>query len=815
MYICFIAENSMECRVNNFKVSKKNIMDGLNDDEVKQRIESGDVNKVPKAPSRTMWQMVKANFFNIFTVINLVLAGIVLLAGSPKNAIFAFVIIINSFIGISQEIKSKNTLEKLSVINMAHGVVVRNGKKKKIPVDELVKDDIVFLESGQQILADCETIFSNELEVDESMLTGEADPVHKKINSKLLSGSFVVAGEAYAKITSVGKETYSSKLADEARKFKVVNSKFQDAINKIIKVLLWLIVPIGICLMTTQLIFTKCSYKEAAIAAVSGIVGMIPEGLVLLTSTTFIVSVVKLAKHHTLIQQLSATELLARVDILCLDKTGTITEGKLELAQIIPLGDSDKEELNKALSVLVHNLPSKNPTQQAILDKLQDCPSASVIEKVPFSSKRKWGGIQTEEFGTYYLGAPEIILGSRYEEYEKLIEDKAKDGMRVLLFAKSKKCDSIVQSIKDVQNIEEKALVIIQDIIRDEAPEVLSFFDKEGVDIKIVSGDNPVTVSAVAKRAGVKNAERYIDARTLPINLKELRGVVGKYTVFGRVTPHQKKNIVKALHDNNHTVAMTGDGVNDVLALKESDCGIAMANGSDATKAVAQLVLMDSNFSSLPKVVAEGRKQINNLDRVSELFLSKTVFFVLMAFIFCLMRYPYPILPIQSSLTGSLAIGLPSLVLAMLPYEGNIKKEEFLPSILKRSLPNGIVSVIFTTLAFVIDFLTHNELDHSRTVALLVFSGINFIILIKVSLPLNKIKDLIAACAIGAFALAYTIPLSRDIFSLTSLGLKSLLISMILIMLSIPVMYLLHKAVVIIIDKIELRKNKCSYESQK
>ena len=780
-----------------FKGSNKNIIHGLSDSEVKDRILKGEVNKLPKAPSRTLWQMIRANFFNVFTIINVVLAAVVILAGSPKNAIFAFVIIINSFVGISQEMKSKKTLEKLSVLNMAHAIVVRNGKKQKISIEELVKDDIVYLDAGQQILADCETVQSDELEIDESMLTGEADPVHKLGKDKLLSGSFVVAGEGYGRVTSVGKETYSSKLAEEARKFKITNSELQEAINKIIKVLLWLIVPIGICLMITQLVFTKCSYNEAAIAAVSGIVGMIPEGLVLLTSTTFIVSVVKLAKYHTLVQQLSATEGLARVDILCLDKTGTITEGKLELTEVVPLNGNSKEEIDHVLAALVHNMPSKNPTQQAILDKYTKCPTVNVIEKVPFSSKRKWGGLNIKEYGSWLMGAPEIILGTKYDLYKDIIEKNASKGMRVLLLAKKNE-----GSLKDgLDNIEEKAIILIQDIIREEAPSVLGYFEKQGVNVKVISGDNPVTVSAVAKRADVHAAERYVDARTLPDSVDELKEVVDSYTVFGRVTPHQKKNIVKALQANKHTVAMTGDGVNDVLALKESDCGIAMANGSDATKAVAQLVLMNSDFSSLPKVVEEGRKQINNLERVSELFLSKTVFFVIIAFVFCIMMLPYPILPIQSSLVGGLAIGLPSVVLAMLPYDGKVRKEDFLTTILKKSLPNGIATVIFTTIAFVIAYNSNNGLDYARTVALLVYAGISFVILLKVALPINKLKAVTVVGSMTIFALAYFIALPRKVFSLKWLDIRTLAICVILIVASVPCIIILKKIIGIVIDK--------------
>lgn len=778
----------MECKsyedINSSSIQKKLI--GLSDREVKDRITRGEVNKVPKAPSRTVPQMIRANFFNIFNGLNLVLASVVIIAGSPKNAIFALVIVINSIIGVIQELSARKTLEKLSVLSMAHANVLRNGKVKEITIEEMVKDDILFLSTGQQILADCTLIHGNELEVDESMLTGEADPVNKKAEDDLLSGSFIVAGEGYAKVTKVGKETYSSKLADEARKFKVINSELQSSINKIIRLLLWLIVPVGIILTVTQLMFTKVGWNGALIGAVSGIVGMIPEGLVLLTSTTFIVSVVKLGKYNTLVQQLSATEGLARVDVLCLDKTGTITEGKLELVDVVALENGDKSEIDLILSAIVHNLPSKNPTQAAILEKYTEKPQVDILEIVPFSSRRKWGGIILGGHGAWVMGAPEIILGDRYSEYSDMIEKEASKGKRILLLAKVEQ-KSLKLGIG--KKVNEAAIILIEDVIRKEAPEVLKYFEEEGVNVKVISGDNPVTVSAVAMRAGVEGSDKYIDARKLPTEVNELRKVIDNYNIFGRVTPHQKKDLVKAFQANGHMVAMTGDGVNDVLALKESDCGIAMANGSDATKAVAQLVLLDSKFSSLPKIVAEGRKQINNLERVAELFLSKTVFFVILAFLFCLIRLPYPILPIQASLVGSYAIGIPSLFLAMLPYKGKVEGE-FLKRILCVSIPNGIIMVSFTTISYLMTYFAGASIDKCRTVALLVLVGVSLVILVRVSHPLDSFKTgLITAMGLWV-AICYLTPIGRWIFSLTPINHWDILIAGIFSAASLPLMFI-------------------------
>lgn len=772
-----------------FKLPKKIL--GLTQAEVKQRILNGDVNIIPKAPSRTIPQMIRANFFNVFNGLNLVLAALVIIAGSPKNAIFAFVIVVNSIIGVGQELNAKKTLEKLSVLSMASVNVIREGIKKRISIEEIVKDDVVFLDSGQQILADCELVQGDEVEIDESMLTGEAFPVHKKEGDKLFSGSFVVAGEGFAKVTQVGSETYSSRLAEEARKFKIINSELQSSISSIIKMLLFLIAPVGIMLAITQFKFAHLNWQQSIIGSVSGIVGMIPEGLVLLASATFIVSVVKLAKHDTLVQQLSATEILARVDVLCVDKTGTITEGRLNLVDIVPLNNHNIEDIDNVLGVLSNNLPSKNPTQLAILEHYKEYNQIPILEKVPFSSRRKWGGIILEEYGAWVLGAPEILLADEYEEYRNQVEEEASKGRRVLLLAKVDE-----QTLKSGINskIQEAALILIEDVIREEAPKVIKYFKKQDVSLKVISGDNPVTVSAVAMRVGIENADKYVDARELPSDFKELKRVVDNYSVFGRVTPHQKKDIIKALKERGHTVAMTGDGVNDVLALKESDCGIAMANGSDATKAVAQLVLLNSDFGSLPKVVAEGRKQIFNLERVAELFLSKTAFFILLAVVFCFARISYPLIPIQSSLVGSCAIGLPAFFLSMLPYEGRIQGN-FLRRILSKSIPNGVIMGILVTIPYIMTYMNGYSYRYCSTVTVLVFLGISLIILAKVSVPFTKFKSGLLAFVIVVSAIGFLTPIGKFVFSLDSLRMKEWILSIVFIAIAYPIIEIVTRLV--------------------
>ncbi|NFO89283.1 cation-translocating P-type ATPase [Clostridium botulinum] len=766
-----------------YALEKNNDFIGLSDKEVTERITEGKVNYIPKAPSRTLWQIIRANLFTSFNTINFILAIIVIIAGSPKNSIFAGVILVNTLIGIAQELRAKKTLEKLSVINEAYANVLRNGEVKKIPLEKIVLDDILYLDTGAQILADCEVISSVELEVDESMLTGESDSIIKYSDDKLFSGSFVVAGEAYAKVTSVGKETYASRLAEEAKKFKLINSELQNAINKIFRVIIWIIIPLSILLTVTQLMINNVTWQQASIGTVAGIIGMIPEGLVLLTSATFIVAIVKLAKYDTLVQELCSTEVLARVDVLCLDKTGTLTEGNLKLVDIKNISNIKSEDIDTVLAALIHNLPSNNATQKAILERYKEFNNnLECTNKIVFSSKRKWGGATFKDLGTWVMGAPEIILNKEYSDIKSLVDEEAAKGRRVLLLAKVKN-NKLNHKLSG--EIEATALILIEDIIRQQAPDVLDYFNKQDVEVKIISGDNPLTVSTVAKKAGVNGWENAIDARNLPENEDKFNEMIKNNTVFGRVTPHQKKRIVKSLQTLGHTVAMTGDGVNDVLALKESDCGIAMANGSDATKAVAQLVLLKSDFSALPKVVEEGRKQINNLERVAELFLSKTVYSIILALVFSLLFLPFPVLPIQMSLVGSCAIGIPAFFLALLPNEGGVKKG-FLHRILTVSIPNGIFLALFTTLTFVISLYVGTSIEYSRTLALLMFAGVSMIILLKVSRPLTTFKFCLVVLMFGIVVIAFITPIGRVIFTLEKLKLRHWIISLAVIILSAP-----------------------------
>ena len=765
--------------------SKPNI--GLNSKDVQKRIENGQVNIIPSVPSRTIWEILKANIFTFFNGLNAVLALVVILAGSPKNALFAGVIIANTLIGLLQELRAKSTIEKLSLLNTSNITVIRDGIEIEIPIDNLVMDDVMLLTPGTKIAVDGEMLESNSIEVDESLLTGETDPVLKNYKCEILSGSYVVSGSGYAKVTKVGSDTYAAKLAEEARRFKLINSELQSAVQQILKILTKIIVPISILLVITQLTFTDATWQDAAIAVTSGLIGMVPEGFVLLTSTTLIVAILRLSKWNVLIQELPATEVLARVDTLCLDKTGTITTGDLYFSDMKLLNNYKKDFVEKILFTIVHAFPTINPTQKAIMNKLTKSNNFKVINKIPFCSDKKWSAIEIQKEGAFVLGAPEMILTDNYDSISNLVESEAKLGKRVLLLAKVNNIALKNNILTDVVPI---SLIFIEDVIRNEAPSTLKYFAEEGVSLKIISGDNPITVSAVAKKAGVKDADKYIDASSLPEDINELGDILENNTVFGRVTPHQKKNMVKALQHKNHIVAMTGDGVNDVLALKESDCGIAMANGSDATKAVAQLILLNSDFSILPKIVAEGRKLINNLEKVSELYLSKTVYSIIMCFILGVLLVPYIILPIHISLIGCIAIGIPSMFFALTPNTDRVKKG-YLKRILSTSIPNGILISIFTLVPYLICYYSGLSLDVCRTIAVLILGALSLIVLLKVAKPVSTLKLRIVAIMVGLFILAFITPIGRWFFSLTTLN--NIIFPLVVIGISFPLITLMPR----------------------
>lgn len=662
-------------------------MKGLTNEQVKQRQEANKVNYDTTVPTKSIKKILYDNFFTLFNIINLILGIAIFLVGSYKNMLFLGIIIINTAISTIQEIHSKKVVDKLSIMASSVAKVIRDGKKQEISIHELVIDDIIEFNTGSQIPTDS-IILEGDVQVNEAFITGESDSIYKKEGDILFSGSYVVSGKCIAKVEHIGEDNYTAKISSGAKYVKKVNSEIMNSLGKIIKFLTFAIIPIGIALFYTQLQIDDTTFQQAVVKSVAGIIGMIPEGLVLLTSTVLAVSVIRLSKAKVLVQELYCIETLARVDTLCLDKTGTLTEGIMEVKDFIPVNRT-KEEITNILANIAIASEDENATIEAIRNyfiKIEN--QWKTLKKFAFSSQTKWSGICFEGEGTYLLGAPEFVLKKNLDSYKETIEKYAKD-YRVLVIAHTKeeiKGDTLPK------NIELIGYVLVLDKIRKEAKQTLKYFEKQGVDIKIISGDNPHTVSKIAKQVGIKNYEQYIDMATLESE-EEIEEVAMKYTIFGRVSPIQKKILVESMQKAKKTVAMTGDGVNDVLALKTADCSIAMANGSDATKAVSQLILLDSNFASMPKVVAEGRRTINNIQRSATLFLVKTIYSGLLAIMFLFMGEAYPFVPIQMSLISTITIGLPSFILALEPNHERIKGK-FLKNVIMRALPTGLTVIL-------------------------------------------------------------------------------------------------------------------------
>ena len=660
---------------------------GLTSNEVKERQEKNLVNYDTSLPTKSIKRILFDNFFTIFNFLNLFLAILVFLVGSYKNMIFLSIVIINTAISTFQEIHSKKVVDKLSVLASSKAKVIRDGQKQEISIHEIVLDDILEFNTGDQIATDS-IILNGEVGVNESFLTGEPDSIQKNTGDTLLSGSFIVSGKCIAKVIHIGEENYTAKISNDAKYVKKVNSEIMNSLNKIIKILTFAIIPIGIALFFVQLHLQNLSIQDAVIKTVAAIIGMIPEGLILLTSTVLAVSVIRLSKSKVLVQELYCIETLARVDTLCLDKTGTLTEGIMEVKDFIPINDSI-DNMNNILANIANFSEDENPTINAIKGYFKEISYEFVpIEKISFSSKTKWSGISFKDVGTYIVGAPEFVLKDKFTNYKYIINKYAED-YRVIALAYSKKNIKEKEIPDDLELI---GIIIISDKIRKEAFQTLEYFYKQNVDIKIISGDNPITVSTIAKHTGVKDYEKYIDMSTIDEN-KDLIDIANNYTVFGRVSPTQKKSLILALQNSGKTVAMTGDGVNDVLALKAADCSIAMQNGSDATKSVSQIILLDSNFASMPKVVNEGRRTINNITRSASLFLVKTIYSTILALMFLFMGNAYPFVPIQLTLISAITIGIPSFILALEPNRERVRGN-FLRNVISKSIPTGITVAI-------------------------------------------------------------------------------------------------------------------------
>ena len=735
---------------------------GLTDAEIRQRIEQGLVNHNSDIKSKSIKRIVLENLITPFNILNFVLAVMILIVGSYKNLLFMGVIICNIFIGTVQEIRAKKTIDKLSLIAEPKAHVIRNGIKQEIAIHDIVMDDITFLGAGNQVCSDA-VVIEGECEVNESLLTGESEPVLKQPGDHLLSGSFIISGNCHARVEHVGKDNYAAQITDNAKYVKKPNSEIMRWTNRIIKYIGFTLIPVGIALFCKQVFISHQGFNDAIVGVVAALIGMIPEGLILLTSVVFAVSIIRLSQHKTLVQELYCIETLARVDVLCLDKTGTITEGTMEVTDVLPLHDTTNEELNIALGSLIHALEDDNPTFNAVKTYCDKYDKLTCNHIVPFSSARKWSGASFDENGSYIFGATEFILKDS-SPYQEIIKEHSEKGQRVLMLAHS---PHQIQDKELPAEIHPMAFLFISDKIRAEAPDTLAYFAEQGVDIKIISGDNAITVANIAKKAGLKTAEQYVDATTLQTP-EEIKEAAQKYSVFGRVTPQQKLDLVKALKEQGHTVAMTGDGVNAVLALKASDCSIAMASGSDAARTVSQLVLLDSNFASMPKILKEGRRSINNLQRSSSLFLTKTIFSTINAILFIFLHFDYPFQPIQLTLISALTIGAPSLILALEPNKERIKGK-YIVNVIRKSIP-GAMTMVFNivALAIVCSFIHFNSTEIS-TLAVMITGFAGLLVLLKVSLPFNWIRCALFFTMLGAFIFAIFI--LKDLFSLASITL--------------------------------------------
>ena len=664
---------------------------GLTAADVADRVARGQVNDVPDAPSRTFTEILRANLFTKFNALIGSLWAIVMICGAYRDALFGGVVVANTLIGIIQELRAKRTLDRLTVVNAPKVMAVRDGEIHQLAVNELVLDDVMDLRPGQQIVADSTVLAGTNLEVDESLLTGESDPVVKAIGDDLMSGSFVVSGSARAQVSKVGADAYAAQLAEEARRFTLVHSALRAAMDRIVTLVTYALVPTGIALFISQL-DSDGGVRDGLVSAVGGVVAMVPEGLILLTSVAFTVGVLRLAKRRTLVQELPAIEVLARVDVICLDKTGTITSGAMDVTEVRAVDGNDctEPEIDAALAALAWADPNPNATQQALQRRFDDTSAWTMSESVAFSSARKWSASSFDGQGTWVFGAPEMVVdGSGFEAIESSVSEAADSGRRVLLLATT---DAPLEGESLPAGVRAVALVMLEDQVRPDAGETLAYFAEQGVTLKVISGDNPRTVGAVCRRVGLAGADQSVDARTLPDSIDGLADALEAATVFGRVTPHQKQAMVKALQSRGHVVAMTGDGVNDVLALKDADCGVAMASGSEASRAVAQLVLLDSSFAALPAVLAEGRRVINNIERVASLFLVKTTYALFFAWATVLTGVTYPFLPRHLTLVGTFTIGVPAFFLALAPNSDPVRPG-FLGRVARIALPGGSAGV--------------------------------------------------------------------------------------------------------------------------
>ncbi len=741
---------------------------GLSAAEVAQRVAAGRVNDVPDAPVRTLGEIVRANVLTPINGIIGTLFVLILAVGRPKDSVFAAVIVSNAVIGIVQELRARRTLGQLALLNAPKARVVRDGRSFSVAVGEVVADDLLELQPGFQVVVDGTVTDADGLELDESLLTGEAEPVHKAAGDEVLSGSFVAAGSGRYLAVHIGAESYSSKLATEARMFTLAPSELRRSIDRVLRWQLLIIPPAALLLLVRLWNSDKVRaqsemehWREAIVGTVAACVAMVPSGLVLLTSIALVAGALGLARRRALAKELASVELLARVDMLCLDKTGTITTGEIRLAEVVPVGGRSAEEVSAVLGALGAADPNPNATLAPIAAAYTD-PGWVRSDAQPFSSARKWASATFDGHGTYLLGAPDILLAPDDPAREQ-VGREADAGRRVIAVVHAPDAGAPVTALPDRRDA--VALVLLEDTIRPDAPETLEYFRAQGVQIKVISGDHPQTVAAVAARAGVPDADRVFDARELPDDPSALAKVLDDNVVFGRVTPQQKRAMVGALQSSGHVVAMTGDGVNDVLALKDADMGIAMGSGSAATRAVAQLVLLDNAYSTLPHVLAEGRRVINNIERVANLFLTKSVYAVLLTLFTGISGAPYPFLPRHFTIIDWFSIGLPGLFLALAPSAERVQPH-FLRRTLAFAVPAGLSAAVATYGVYAFARAGDDSLTEARTAATMTLLALGLAVLVVTSRPIVPWKLVLAVSMAACYAVIAAVAPLRDYFEL-------------------------------------------------
>ncbi|MFD9894862.1 HAD-IC family P-type ATPase [Amycolatopsis sp. NPDC059027] len=742
---------------------------GLTAAEVAERVANGRTNDVPARASRSTWDVVRSNVFTRINAIFAVLAVIIFSTGYLLDGLFAGLIVANSVIGIIQELRAKRTLDKLAIVGQVRPRVRRDGKTAEVAPNEVVADDVIEIGPGDQIVVDGEALAAEALEVDESLLTGESDPIVKNPGDPVMSGSFVVAGSGAYRATKVGKEAYAAKLAEEAGRFTLVNSELRNGINTILKVITYLLVPAGALSIYNQLSGDQ-ALPDALRGMVAALVPMVPEGLILLTSIAFAVGVVRLGRRQCLVNELPAIEGLARVDVVCADKTGTLTENAMRLTEVRPLGNGGTEP-GVVLAALAAADTRPNASLQAIAEAYPDNPGWQHTAVAPFSSARKWSGASFGEHGNWVLGAPDVLLPADAAERAEA-EETGAQGLRVLLLAR---VEQPVDAEGAPGSVTPVALVVLEQKIRGDARATLDYFAAQGVAVKVISGDNAVSVGAVARSLDLPGADAPVDARTLPEDPEKLADIVEQGAVFGRVTPAQKRAMVKALQSRGHTVAMTGDGVNDVLALKDSDIGVAMGAGSPATRSVGQIVLLDNAFATLPHVVGEGRRVIGNIERVANLFLTKTVYSVLLALMVGIPgligfdALPYPFLPRHVTIVGWFTIGLPAFVLSLAPNNDRARGG-FVGRVMRMAVPAGVVIAVSSFVSYLLVHPGANAGETAQvqasTTALITLMAIALWVLAIIARPYTWWRLGLIVAMVGISALMFLLPLSRKIFLL-------------------------------------------------